>query len=273
MMQDPSEAPDCGAQQGNFRVVARRRHGRITYMLTLEGTAPQTGGDLIWLFARKPPLKPGIKRIAAALEATPRADAAELWDEGPCTLRTAGDAWFFDFGGRKLFGPYRATAQPRDHWLLAAGAQPPRDRFALSAGGVVMRRSTTHALEICLIRPRKRRYWTLPKGTVEADETISAAALREVHEETGVRATIERVLDPIEYWFWVRTDNGRERIHKTVAYYLMHAQAFEEHTAKREIAAVRWVPVAEINRYVSHDSERSVIGQALAAAGVQPTHA
>ncbi len=41
--------------------------------------------------------------------------------------------------------------------------------------------------------------WEFPGGKIEYNETPSAAALRELHEETGVHAVAERVLEPIRY--------------------------------------------------------------------------
>lgn len=60
-----------------------------------------------------------------------------------------------------------------------------------SAGGVVVDARG----RIALIRERdrrRRRRWTLPKGRIDPGETPEAAALREVREEAGLRATIVR---------------------------------------------------------------------------------
>lgn len=66
-----------------------------------------------------------------------------------------------------------------------------RSRKWMSAGGLVI-----DARErIALVRQRNRRgrwHWTLPKGRIDRGETVETAALREVHEESGLRARIVR---------------------------------------------------------------------------------
>jgi ADP-ribose pyrophosphatase YjhB (NUDIX family) len=60
-----------------------------------------------------------------------------------------------------------------------------------SAGGVVIDRRG----RIALVRQRDRKgrwRWTLPKGRINPGETVEAAALREVYEESGLRARIVR---------------------------------------------------------------------------------
>jgi ADP-ribose pyrophosphatase YjhB (NUDIX family) len=62
-----------------------------------------------------------------------------------------------------------------------------------SAGGLVIDARG----RIALVRQRNRRgrwRWTLPKGRIDRGETAEAAALREVYEESGLRA---RILRPI----------------------------------------------------------------------------
>lgn len=41
----------------------------------------------------------------------------------------------------------------------------------------------------------RRRVWSLPGGHIEAGETAAAAALREVHEETGIEAELLGLVD------------------------------------------------------------------------------
>ncbi|MDO5695200.1 MAG: NUDIX hydrolase [Eubacteriales bacterium] len=91
---------------------------------------------------------------------------------------------------------------------------------ALSSGGVVIYRGKA----LLLYKYKRRRYdaWVLPKGTVEENESLEQTALREVEEETGVKAGIMAYLGFTEYDF--RVPGGR--VDKKVHWYLMHAKSF-----------------------------------------------
>ena len=64
------------------------------------------------------------------------------------------------------------------------------------------------------LRPGTRRFWNTPGGGIEDGETPEQAALRELHEETGITDT------PVGPWIWfsdrvLRFDDGRSmRFHE-----------------------------------------------------------
>jgi len=64
----------------------------------------------------------------------------------------------------------------------------------LGAGGVVF----NQAGEVLLVRDRMG-YWVFPKGHLDPGESLEQAALREVVEETGIRAQVVIPLSPTRY--------------------------------------------------------------------------
>ena len=75
---------------------------------------------------------------------------------------------------------------------------------AVSCGGVVIFRGKI----LLLYKNYHNRYegWVLPKGTVENGETHEQTALREVHEETGVKATIIDIVEKEVHWYLMTSD-------------------------------------------------------------------
>jgi 8-oxo-dGTP pyrophosphatase MutT (NUDIX family) len=137
-----------------------------------------------------------------------------------------------------------------------------KTRSEVSAGGVVFRREPR--LEIALASRRTRKgdlAWGLPKGLVEEGEDPEVAALREVREETGLEARIERPLGDINYWYvW-----EGQRIRKRVTFFLMEATGGDISLHDHEMEEVRWVPVGGATRTASYTSERDVIRRAVEA--------
>jgi len=97
----------------------------------------------------------------------------------------------------------KQLASAPDRWASGkAGARPRRDNGAvldllpsrsprLSCGVVVLLASR----ELLLCHVTGQRHWDLPKGGIHAGETPIDAALRETHEETGLRLAPKALLD------------------------------------------------------------------------------
>jgi len=64
--------------------------------------------------------------------------------------------------------------------------------FSIGVGGVVIREG--RALLIRRGQEPRRGWWQIPGGYCEHDEPIDEAVVREVYEETGIRARVENVL-------------------------------------------------------------------------------
>ncbi|MGE5587498.1 MAG: NUDIX hydrolase [Clostridia bacterium] len=85
-------------------------------------------------------------------------------------------------------------------------------KYEVSAGIVVFRGD-----QVLIIKNRFGE-WVLPKGKVEAGETSEAAALREVEEETGVRAEVLKPAGTSEYTYL--SEHTGQPVDKVVHWFL-----------------------------------------------------
>ncbi len=129
-----------------------------------------------------------------------------------------------------------------------------------SAGGLVLDLSGPVPLGALIGRTnrRGRLLWSLPKGHLEAGETLEEAAVREVAEETGITGDIIGSLGTIDFWFVVE---GR-RVHKTVHHYLMRAIGGELSDEDVEVTEVAWVPLPRIADRLAYSDERGLLDEA-----------
>jgi len=134
---------------------------------------------------------------------------------------------------------------------IRAWWQPPTSGATgwTSSGGVVFNRRG----EVALVRQYGRRAglrWTFPKGKVDDGESVQEAALREVHEESGLRARIIAYLGAYE----------GERA--TVHYFAMELVKDDgEHDGETE--EVRFASPARARKLLRSRRDRSVLKRAL----------
>ena len=123
-----------------------------------------------------------------------------------------------------------------------------------SSGGAVihLKEGVPH---VAMIATRGRTRWGLPKGAVSEGETSEQAALREVQEETGLKAEIVRPLDTIEYFFRA----GDTLIRKRVDFYLMRYLDGKLTPQLSEVDDVEWVELSEGIQRASFESERKLL--------------
>lgn len=144
----------------------------------------------------------------------------------------------------------------------------------ISSGGVVVRQISGEWM-IAAIEPQReenskpsgsrRVQLALPKGLVDPGERPEQTALREVHEETGLIASVISKLTDIKY-VYVRTWGDGERVFKIVSFYLLRYVSGEiddvSETMRVEVKRALWIPLADAPKLLAYSSERNVVRQA-----------
>ncbi|MEU5696575.1 NUDIX hydrolase [Actinosynnema sp. NPDC020468] len=120
-----------------------------------------------------------------------------------------------------------------------------------AAGAVVWRGDAVAVVH----RPRYDD-WSLPKGKLDAGETLPAAAVREVLEETGFRVELGRFLRQVSYEAFGKP--------KTVDYYSARAVS-GSFAPNDEVDELRWLPPAVAADLVTRDTDRLVLADFAAA--------
>lgn len=138
-------------------------------------------------------------------------------------------------------------------YLLSGELIVPRDApndLIRAAGGIVMRFVAGGRVEIACIFREARGDWTFPKGKLDAGETFEQAALREVHEETGMACEVIRFVGTTNY-------THRKGKPKIVAYYLM-APLNGEFAPNDEVDELVWLPLEQVRAHLTWDRDQEL---------------
>jgi 8-oxo-dGTP pyrophosphatase MutT (NUDIX family) len=126
-----------------------------------------------------------------------------------------------------------------------------KDDVVRAAGGVVWRMGADGP-EVLVVHRPKYDDWSLPKGKRERGETDEQCAVREVDEETGVRATLGRELLPTRY----RDRKGRRKV---VRYWEMTVVAQRPFAPNDEVDDVRWLTASEAMQLLTYPHDADVV--------------
>jgi 8-oxo-dGTP diphosphatase len=119
--------------------------------------------------------------------------------------------------------------------------------FVRAAGGLVVREGAV----VLVHRPRYDD-WTFPKGKAHDGETDEECAVREVHEETGLRCTLGDELPATEYV----DSRGRP---KRVRWWRMQPVADDGFSPNDEVDELRWSTPEEAAALLSYERDLALL--------------
>ena len=126
----------------------------------------------------------------------------------------------------------------------------------ISAGVVVVFGNTI------LLLKKYNGDWVLPKGRIEKNEKVEATALREVLEESGVKAEILDYIGEIHYNYKNLQEN--EIVSKTVHWFLMRSHNMDCFPQKKEgFVHAMYVHRDKAEKIVRYEDEKKIIQKGL----------
>lgn len=130
-----------------------------------------------------------------------------------------------------------------------------------SAGGIVFRkRDKGRTTEWLICKHSGYHKWVLPKGIIETGESPEEAALREVAEETGIKAKIIGKIMPEVAYKYIK--NGI-LVDKKVEFFLMEYASGDIKDHCWEMEEIKWVTAEGAIRLLAFETEKMVLKTAM----------
>ena len=153
--------------------------------------------------------------------------------------------------------------------MRQGGVQVIPARPVLAGGAVVTRQHPVRGTEVVVVHRKRYDDWSLPKGKVENGESVPAAAVREVLEETGVTIRLGVPLDTVCYDLTkpARPDLSKHGKLLTGIKRVSYWGATATHTVRRapdhEVDVVSWLPVRAALSRLSYAADHFLLSQYL----------
>ena len=119
-----------------------------------------------------------------------------------------------------------------------------------SCGAIVY--TNSYGERLYLVEQMHEGHWGVPKGHVEANETETETALREIKEEVGLNVTIDTRFREID------TYSPKAGIIKDVVYFVAYSESTRTTMQASEVKDVRWVKFEEAMELISFPSMQKI---------------
>lgn len=126
----------------------------------------------------------------------------------------------------------------------------------ITAAGAVVLRDAKGGREVLVVRRSTYKDWSLPKGKPKTDEDLPATAVREVHEETGVRIHLGLPVGTTKYTV--------DKHAKVVKWWLGVIESERRRRPDKEIEKAVWMPADKALKKLSYPNEAAILEEALA---------
>ncbi len=129
-----------------------------------------------------------------------------------------------------------------------------------AAGGVVLR-ARDGRMQVLVVHRVRHDDWSLPKGKLDPGEDHEQAAVREVEEETGVRATLGAELPEVRY----EVPAGPKRVRWWTMAVVDGDPA--DHQPDGEVDEARWLDVTDAAGTMTYPQDHATLTAALRLLG------
>lgn len=124
--------------------------------------------------------------------------------------------------------------------------------------GAILCRETEDLPQVLLIRHKNGGHWGFPKGHVEGRETDEETARREIWEETGIKAKLEKGFRKVVSY------SPKPRVMKDVVYFAAKPAGGELKRQEAEVEEARWATLGQALELVTFETDRDVLREFIA---------
>jgi len=126
-----------------------------------------------------------------------------------------------------------------------------------SAGGIVFKSKNKEILWL-VIKPAGDDRWRFPKGQINTSESSVAAAKREVREESGIETELLGKIGEEKFFFV----ENKQKVFKTVIFYLMKYLKPTEMVFDKETEAIAWLSFLKAKKRLAFEKDKDLLEKA-----------